>query len=185
MGCSHQWFVVAKTLRKTCSWEMWDNSWQLWLEDFLTALLHHVECIHPTSWLSVSLRVRLASWSHNSPSLSWLPPYFLSHGISLFNLLLLSICFSDDPTKQIPYSPSLLGWGLLLGALIVQHFYAPPCTGSTAPRSSRPPQAGRFRKPPMKELSVSGPWVSIWARHSQWQYLLQALRFGYLRKHAS
>lgn len=41
--------------------------------------------------------------------------------------------------------------------------------------------AGRCRKPPLKELSVSGPWVSIWARLSQWQCLLQALWFGYVR----
>ena len=79
-------------------------SWRLRLEHFLRALLPPwgMRDQIPAHRLP---QVRLASWSHSSPQLSWPPPYFLSQGISLLNSLLASASLITQPNT---YSTALL-----------------------------------------------------------------------------
>lgn len=67
-----------------------------------------------------------------------------------------------------------------MGALTAQHFQWGPGTGSVSEEQQTP--AGQEMQEISQEGTVSGPWMSIWARHSQWPRMLQALWFGYLRK---
>lgn len=59
-----------------------------------------------------------------------------------------------------------------MGALTVQHFQWGPGTGSLSEEQRTP--AGQEMQEISQEGTVSGPWVSIWPRRSQWPCLLQA-----------